>query len=73
MSIEFFKKRKLKASSFFRLVQLQIDNNKLSTDDTSNTEDKSEIWIQNESANETDLNFKEEGKLDKKDWEKKQL
>lgn len=35
-------------------------------------EDKSEIWFWNKSANEIDLDFKEENKLDKKDWKKKQ-
>ena len=65
--IEFFKKRKFEASLISRLAQLQIDDNKLSTNDTSNIEGKSEILFWNKSANETDLDSEKERKLCKKD------
>lgn len=71
-SIEFFKKRKLEASSLPRSAQLQIDDDELSTDDTSDTEGESEIWFWNESANETDSDSEEESELDEKDWEEEQ-
>ena len=71
-SIESFKKRKLETSSLFKLAQLSINNNKLSIDDKSNTKNKSKIWFQNESANETNSDSEKEDKLDKKDWEEKQ-
>lgn len=60
-SIEFFKKRRLKASSPFTSVQLDIDNNKLSTTDINNEEAESVTYFWNESANETNSDSEEEG------------
>ena len=71
-SIESFKKRKLEASSLHESAQPQIDDDKLSTDDTSDTEGESAIWFWNESANEIDSDSEEEGELDEKDWEEEQ-
>ena len=68
-SIEFFIKRKLEASSLPKSAQPQIDDDKLSTDDTSDTEGESAIWFWNESVNEIDSDSEEEGELDEKDWE----
>ena len=56
-----FKKRRSEASSFPTLDQCEIDDNKLSTTDTSDTEDDSRTWFWNESANESDSDSKEEG------------
>ena len=41
ISVEFFKKKRLEASFLFTSVQLDTDNNKLSTTDTSNEEAES--------------------------------
>ena len=71
-SIESFKNRKLEASSLPKSAQPQIDDDKLSTDDTSDTEGESGIWFWNESANEIDSDSEEEGELDEKDWEEEQ-
>ena len=59
-------------SSLSKLVQLQIDKDKFSKNDTSNKKGKSGIKFWNESANETDLDSEKEGKLDKRNWERKQ-
>lgn len=71
-SIESFKNRKLDASSLPKLAQLQTDEDKFSKDDTSDKEGESGIWFWNESANETDSDSEEEGKLDERNWERKQ-
>lgn len=63
-SIESFKKRRLEASSLSNLAQLHVDNNKLSTTDTSNEEAESRTWLWNESANETDSDSEEESSSD---------
>ena len=47
------KKRKIKASLVLNLAQPEIDDNKLSTTDTSDTEGEFRTWIWNESANES--------------------
>lgn len=67
MFIESFKKRKLEASSFSKLTQLQIDNNKLNTDNTKDIEGKFEIQIWNKCTDEIDSDSKKESKLNKKD------
>lgn len=59
--IEFFKKRRLKASSFFTSVQLDTDNNKLSTTDINNEKAESGTYFWNKSANKTNSDFEEEG------------
>ena len=56
-----FKKRRSEASSLPTLDQCEIDDKKLSTTDTSDTEDNSRTWFWNESVNETDSNSEEEG------------
>ena len=57
-SVESFKKRRLEASSLPNSARLQIDNDKLSTGDTSDTDGESGIWFWNESANETNSDSK---------------
>lgn len=59
------KKRNVEASLVFNLAQLEIDNNKLSTTNISNTEGESETWFWNKSANESNSDTKKEG--DKKE------
>ena len=74
-SVEVFKKRRLEASPLLNSEQLNTDDNKLSTIDTSDDEsDSAETWFWNESANETDSDSEEEGcnNVDKKDLGKKQ-
>lgn len=70
--IEYFKKRKLEASSLPKSAQPRIDDDKLSTDDTSDTEGESGIWFWNESADEIDSNSEEEGELDERYWREEQ-
>lgn len=48
------------------LVQLEIDDNKLSTTDTSDTEGEFGTWFWNESANESDSDSEGEGEGRKK-------
>ncbi len=48
------KKRRCKVNLVTDPVQLKIDNDKLSTTDTSDTEVESETWFWNKSANEDD-------------------
>ena len=60
-SVASFKKRRSEASSLPTLDQCETDDNKLSTTDTSDTEDDSRTWFWNESANETDSDSEEEG------------
>ena len=43
------------------LAQLEIDDNKLSPTDTSDTEGESGTWFWNESANESNSDTEEEG------------
>ena len=50
----FSKKKRLESSSFPNSAQLSIDNDKLSTADTSDDEAESGTWFWNESAHETD-------------------
>ena len=73
-SVEVFKKRRLEASSPLNSVQLDTDNDKLSTTDTSDEEVESGTWFWNESANETDSDSEEEGSgdVDKDDSEDEQ-
>ncbi len=59
-SVASFKKRRSEASSLPTLDQCEIDDNKLSTTNTSDTEDDSQTWFWNESANETDSDLEEE-------------
>ena len=60
-SVQSFKKRKSEANSLLNSTQLKVNDNKLSTTDTSHTESDSEVWFWNESANETDSDSEEEG------------
>ncbi len=60
-SVQSFKKRKSEASSLLNSTQLKVNDTKLSTTDTSDTESNSEVWFWNESANETDSDSEEEG------------
>ena len=60
-SVASFKKRRSEASSLPTLDQCEIDDNKLSTIDTSDTEDDSRTWFWNESANKTDSDSEEQG------------
>ena len=60
-SVASFKKRRSEASSFPTFDQCEIDDSKLSTADTSDTEDDSQTWFWNESANESDSDSEEEG------------
>ena len=46
-------------------IHLKIDENKLSTIDISNTEDESETWFWNKSANKSNLDIKKREKDDK--------
>ena len=64
-SVQSFKKRKSEASSLLNSTQLKVNDTKLSTTDTSDTESNSEVWFWNESANETDLDSEEKGDGDK--------
>ena len=69
-SVEVFKKRRLEASPLLNSEQLNTDDDKLSTIDTSDDEsDFAETWFWNESANETDSDSEEEGcnNVDEKD------
>ena len=74
-SLEIFKKRRLEPSSLLNSVQLNIDEDKLSTTDTSDNESESAgTWFWNESANETDSDSEEEdgGDVDEEDLEEEQ-
>ena len=79
-SVEFFKKRRLEASSVHNLLQPSVHNDKPNTIDTSpaDTSDDEETptWFWNESANETDSDSEEEeediGDVDGKDSEGEQ-
>ena len=55
------KKRKVETSLVLNSAQLEIDDDKLSTTDRSDTEGESGTWFWNESANESDLNTEDEG------------
>ena len=69
-SVEVFKKRRLEASPLLNSEQLNTDDDRLSTIDTSDDEsDSAETWFWNESANETDSDSEEEGcnNVDEKD------
>lgn len=54
-----FQKRRSEASLFPTLYQCQIDDNKLSTTNMTNTKDDSQTRFQNESANEIDSDLEE--------------
>ena len=58
-SNEVFKKRRLEARSI-PTVQFKIDDDKLSTIDTSDTEGEEETWFWNESANKTNSDTEED-------------
>ena len=60
-SLEHFKKKRVEASLLSNSAQLRIDDNKLITADTTDTEG---TWLWNESANETDSDTEEEGNGD---------
>ena len=67
--------RATEASPLLNFEQLNTDDNKLSTIDTSDDKsDSAETWFWNESANEIDSDFEEEdcNNVDKKDLEEKQ-
>ena len=57
-SIALFKKRRSEASLYPTLDHCKIDDNKLSTTNTSNTKDDSRTWFWNKSVNESDLDSK---------------
>lgn len=63
-AVQACKKRKSEASSVLN-AHPEIVDDKLSTTDTSNTEDESGTWFWNESANESDPDT-EEGEEDDK-------
>ena len=74
-SVEVFKKRRLEASPLLNSEQLNTDDDKLSTIDTSDDEsDSAETWFWNESANETDSDSEEEScnNVDEKHLEEEQ-
>ena len=74
-SIQTFKKRRLEASSPLNSEQLNTDDDKLSTiDTTDNDGDSAETWYWNESANETDSDSEEEScnNVDEEDLEEEQ-
>lgn len=58
-SLEVFKKRRSEANSLPNSAQLRVDDRKLSTADTTDTEGESGTWLWNESANETDSDTEE--------------
>ena len=58
-AVQAYKKRKFEASSVLN-VHLEVEDDKLSTTDTSNTEGESVTWFWNESANESDSDTEEE-------------
>ena len=71
------KKRKSEASSLLSSAQPQIDDDKLSTGDTSDTGDtegESGTWFWNQSANETGSDSEEEDEsgVDEEDCEEEQ-
>lgn len=59
------KRRKVEASLVLNSAQLEIDDDKLSTTDTGDTEDESGTWFWKGSANETGSEFEEGGEGDK--------
>ena len=59
-SVTSFKKRRSEASLLSTSDQREIDVNKLSTTNTSNTEGDSGTWFWNENANESDSDSEEE-------------
>ena len=74
-SIQTFKKRILEASSPLNSEQLNTDDDKLSTIDTTDDDgDSAGTWYWNESANETDSDSEEEScrNVDEEDLEKEQ-
>lgn len=58
LAVEACKKRKFESSLVFN-TQPEIEDDKLNTADTSDMEDKSEIWFWNDSANESDSDTEE--------------
>lgn len=73
-SVEFFKKRKIEASSLLNLAVLQINKNKLSTGDSSDMESEFGTWFWNKNANKIDMDSEKRkvSDIDKKDLEKEQ-
>lgn len=59
-SLEVYKKRRSEANSLPNSAQLRVDDRKLSTADTTDTEGESGTWFWNESANETDSDTEDE-------------
>ena len=53
-AVQSLKRRKFEASSVLSSAQLEVDDDKLSTAERSDTEDESGAWFLNESANESD-------------------
>lgn len=66
VAILFLKKRKVEANLTFNSAQLEINNDKLSIADISNTKDKSKTWFWNKGANKADSDSKKEEKEDKR-------
>ncbi len=74
-SVEVFKKIIVEASFLLHPVQLNIDDDKLSTKNISNNKSESlGIWFWNESTNKTDWDSKEKScnDIDKRDLKKEQ-
>ena len=63
------KKRKVEASLVLNSAQLEIDDDKLSMTDTSDTKGESGTWFWNESANESGSDTEEEGDKGEKEGE----
>ncbi len=61
------KKRRCEVNLVTDPAQLEIDNDKLSTTDTSDTEGESRTWFWNESANEDDSDTEEGGEEEDKE------
>ena len=68
-AVQACKKRKSEASSVLNTVHLKVEDDKLSTTDTSNTEGGSGTWFWNESANESDSDTEEEEDKDEDEGE----
>lgn len=72
-AVQSFKKRRSEASSVLNSTKLEIDDDKLSTADTSDTEGKSRTRFWNESANEIDSDAEEGGDKEKEDLDENEL
>lgn len=64
LAVKVYKKRKFEASLIINL-QPEIEDDKLNMADKSNTKVKSEIWFQNNSVNESNLDIEKGEDRDK--------